>query len=1153
MIVSKTAREHIAARRRVLLISTAAMGLGLSSAAQAQQADFAPVREAYDASTIIREVDPQIVIGHPGTPVTAIDPVNVNGVGQMVIDQQNGFIGLCTASLINPRTVVFAAHCVNEREATEYGDNSGGVPIGFFFSNDNFEGLLPWYFSAAGEHMSNPDLYAYNSNFVAYHPDSLDPLAASFLFSDVAVASLDIPAANVPTWAMLFSPLPPVDADENGTGYHVTVTGYGNNGTGDTGSVNGVDFRRRAAENMLGALASIDDFEGFLFGALPGNYPQNLYWIDFDDPRRGSGDEDPRDFNAWRDNPEVNEGITASGDSGGPLILDDTFDIDAIIGVLSGGYTRFFNDAPANGYGTASFYQPLYLYWDWIAANNPYHYVSAKAGDGNWEDGSHWQTELDPNYMIVDSEGNLVNGIPAAPGGGTSDTDGKFGEACFESGGVAECQDFYTGEYYIDFRDPGDPDQGPIILDGEEALKAGGERSNNYGRAQLSTIIEREAQAEGDVSPAAITTADLPTATLANGLPGATGFVPNNYDGDRLAGTPPRYFDVTLSADGTTTLNSDVVIDALSITGAGAALDIVAGASLTSWMDVNQYRGMMRVDGTLTTLGDYLLMTGGLQGSGTINTPYFTNVAGVIAPGGVGSAGTLTFNGNVILSDGSTYLVDIGADGTSDLIEVNATAYDGDEVPLDGMALLGGQLVFGSAEGAMVRDGYAYTILTAEGGIDGTFLDPGAISAILTPSVSYTDTSVLVEIEAGLYADVVSPGSAVQTAYAQLLDQNRSNYSTLADLYGPLDLQSAETIRSTLVGMAPAAMTLKGALGLAAVDTVARFTRGRLDQYTPGESGGTISMIGQPLELAAAATSSTMRAPSMGTGEAEMLANEGALPSTMRAYLAAGYVLGDSAPMTGYARQDEFDGWYGTLGLEVDVSPTAMLGVGLSYSSLSGDVTDSSQSAEGDLLQGTLYGKAFMEGGLELDGQVAYGSYNSDTVRMVPFLGTGYTLESEEDATVLNAEIGLGTDVAAAQNVRIAPRAALRYSSISFSDTQESGGPMALAYDMGKYESLQGRVGVTFEGTDDNLKPFMKTTYVHDFEDRPAYFSGGFAATSGPSALFPLTGTDKDWAELAGGVTFSLNTVDLTLSAETTMFRSDVDVHSFRGTVTLPF
>ena len=70
--------------------------------------------------------------------------------------------------------------------------------------------------------------------------------------------------------------------------------------------------------------------DSFLFGA-PGGYTQNLYQTDFDDPDR----ENPFDFNAFKDDALPNEGNTAGGDSGGPLILDQTFDEKTILGVLS--------------------------------------------------------------------------------------------------------------------------------------------------------------------------------------------------------------------------------------------------------------------------------------------------------------------------------------------------------------------------------------------------------------------------------------------------------------------------------------------------------------------------------------------------------------------------------------------------------------------------------------------------------------------------------------------------------------------------------------------------------------------------------------------------------------------------------------------------
>ena len=61
---------------------------------------------------------PSITINNNFTPNDVRDPTNVTGIGQIVTDAGGGSVGLCTGSLINPRTVIFAAHCVNTRPAT---------------------------------------------------------------------------------------------------------------------------------------------------------------------------------------------------------------------------------------------------------------------------------------------------------------------------------------------------------------------------------------------------------------------------------------------------------------------------------------------------------------------------------------------------------------------------------------------------------------------------------------------------------------------------------------------------------------------------------------------------------------------------------------------------------------------------------------------------------------------------------------------------------------------------------------------------------------------------------------------------------------------------------------------------------------------------
>ncbi|MBV8777745.1 MAG: autotransporter domain-containing protein, partial [Alphaproteobacteria bacterium] len=709
------------------------------------------------------ELTPQIVVANPDPPTTSRDPTNVTGVGQMIVDEQNGFISLCTATLINPRTVVFAAHCVNERPANAYGQDSGGQPIGFGFSNNNNAAGNSAFGNWLANYQTNVTRFMYDANYVAYNPLSTQPNANSFLYGDVAIASLDTPAANVPTWALLFSALPATTITANGTGYHVVIDGYGNNGTGTTGSVGGIDFRRRVAENTLGALASVDEFENFLFGTASTAHPQNLYWIDFDDPRRGTPQASPFDFNAWRDNALAHEGITASGDSGGPLILDQTFARAVVIGVLSGGYTRFFNGQPANGYGTASFYQPLYLYWDWIAANNPYHYVSSLAGNGNWTDPTHWVTNLDPAYQVIGPNGQLVNGIPTSPGAGNTNQPG-FGQACFQSGGISDCYDVASGTETVQTKPigTGGVTDAPTLVSVDQLGVAGDDRGS-VAAASLA------GETTGTGQPADV----LLPATLANGLPGATNFVPNNDDGNRLTSTAPRYFDVTLAAAGTTTLNSNVTIDRFTIAGVNAMLDIQAAGSLTSLIGVTQGTGTMQVNGALTTPGDYLMISGGLNGTGTITTPFFTSMAGTIAPGTAGTIGTLNFRGNVILASADALLIDLGTAGLSDRLAVSATSFAAGGAPNDGIANIGGIVVLGIGPGARVRAGVVYTILTAQGGVTGTFSGGSSLSAILTPKFSYRPNAVDVQIQAGLYATVVNPNSAVQVSYAALLDADR--------------------------------------------------------------------------------------------------------------------------------------------------------------------------------------------------------------------------------------------------------------------------------------------------------------------------------------------------------------------------------------------
>ena len=82
---------------------------------------------------------------NPNRPPILADPNAVNGIGAVITDTGGGYVGVCTGSLINPRTVLFAAHCVNMRRATDYGSLGGGTPISVGFKGNAFTGMRGWF------------------------------------------------------------------------------------------------------------------------------------------------------------------------------------------------------------------------------------------------------------------------------------------------------------------------------------------------------------------------------------------------------------------------------------------------------------------------------------------------------------------------------------------------------------------------------------------------------------------------------------------------------------------------------------------------------------------------------------------------------------------------------------------------------------------------------------------------------------------------------------------------------------------------------------------------------------------------------------------------------------------------------------------------
>src|SRR5690606_37388834 len=102
-----------------------------------------------------------------------------------------------------------------------------------------------------------------------------------------------------------------------------------------------------------------------------------------------------------------------------------------VAGVLSGGWNwDFFYPGLGvpGGYGDQSYYNPLYLYHEFISQNTPYKYVSAQTGGGDWDDPATWTQNLDPGFYIIDGSGQAVNGLPTGGEPGVGGTTPKWGD-----------------------------------------------------------------------------------------------------------------------------------------------------------------------------------------------------------------------------------------------------------------------------------------------------------------------------------------------------------------------------------------------------------------------------------------------------------------------------------------------------------------------------------------------------------------------------------------------------------------------------------------------------------------------------------------------------------------------------------------------------
>jgi len=714
-------------------------------------------------------------------------------VVQLFLNSSAGLSFNCTGSVINPRTILTAAHCLNFNSSEDYG-KLGEAPINVVVSSGVDSGIRlgngPGYNSFGGAAISTD---------VIIHPSAnLDDGGLPFPWADVALVAVDEPITDVGTLPILFSPLTELT--------HVIQVGYGGFGTAATGD-DGIGTLRRIGENMLGAQASVTDLldtvapffvDEFGGSAFIGAETQVFHFTDFDNPDRTPeqqaacaiidggltcGTDDVSVFDAARavdyfDGDALpNEVATAGGDSGSPLIADELGVPGGVItAVLSGGFD-FFN--VGNTFGDISFYTPLFPFFEFITENTPYKYVSAQQRGGNWSDPTIWTQDLDPGFLIDDGSGNLINGIPDGEERGVFETGPKLGTI--------------LGEDISD----NDPDIQSVALPPEG--------TPNFG-------------------------SEIPESSVLLG-PGSTGFVPNNTDGTPGVSfeDPAQYFDVILNRRGTVTADIDVEIDRLTLDNNNATFVLPGARTFSTVIGYEQLSGIGRINGQLTapTVG---VFGGLLEGTGVITSDVVFNLGGFVSPGGSGSerrTGTLTIDGDFVNTSAGIYIATVqtlnGGGLRSDLLSVTGGA------GLDGLLAV-------VTRGRRVRSGDEFTVLSADfvvGEFADTFLF-GQNTATLFATSRVEGGDVIVEIEARRLEDMFAETANLSSVGASLDTLRATQFDSFVGLFDIIDGASVNTLASTLASLTPVS-----AFGQSRVATnfSQRFT-GQIAQRTLALRGG---------------------------------------------------------------------------------------------------------------------------------------------------------------------------------------------------------------------------------------------------------------------------------------------------------------------------
>ncbi len=568
------------------------------------------------------------------------------------------------------------------------------------------------------------------------------------------------------------------------------------------------------------------------------------------------------------------------------------------------------------------------------------------------------------------------------------------------------------------------------------------------------------------------------------------------------------------------------------LTKVGAGTELLSGANTYSG-NTTITGGILQVDGSIASPNTLIRSAGTLAGLGVIGGNVFNG--GTVRPGS-SAPGKLTVNGNYTQTPAGTLVIRVA--GAKDT--------EHDLLAVQGNANLDGTLRLVQVAGPRLRVGDKVQIVTATGGVNGTFATvTNPFDTMLRTAVTYQPNSVTLEAMQGAFLGV--PGLVPNArAVAGALDRAAGDPRVIR-LFDFLNTVQTRNLNATLLRIAPEelASVYHIAVSLANIQTA------NIQRRTDDIRAGSVGFSAAGFALAGSGPSysgalSGVSGPSGKSGK-PIVAGEDNRWGVFITGVGEFTNVGDTDNARGY---DLTTGGF-NLGLDYRITSNFAFGFTAGYARTGADLADGGKID----VDGGKFGlySTYFTGPFYVDASV-HGGYNSYDSRRRALLGTA---RGDTEGGEFNALFATGYDWKRG-GLTIGPVASFQYTYLGIDSFTERGGLAPLIIDAQEGESIRHALGARasydWKVGGRLIRPELRVSWQHEYGDTTLDLTSGFA--NGAGGLFNVTGPQigRDSLLIGAGASILWNErVATYLYYDGELGRTNYDSHNVSGGMRVAF